>query len=145
MSLWVAPGSVAEESSSGSGGAYTPAHGEPTKVRCEIGTLCVIRTADGFRAIDDVCTHETASLSEGEYYDDTDEIECPLHASRLHLRLPSRPAQARRGSRPSRHFVPPRAHRVSSRQRALIVPGSPDRTAVREDEGRPEAPFRERM
>ena len=86
MSLWVAPGSVAEESSSGSGGAYTPAHGEPTKVRCEIGTLCVIRTADGFRAIDDVCTHETASLSEGEYYDDTDEIECPLHASTFDCR-----------------------------------------------------------
>ena len=88
MSLWVAPGSVAEESSSGSGGAYTPAHGEPTKVRCEIGTLCVIRTADGFRAIDDMCTHETASLSEGEYYDDTDEIECRCtpHASTFDCR-----------------------------------------------------------
>jgi 3-phenylpropionate/trans-cinnamate dioxygenase ferredoxin subunit len=53
----------------------------PTKVHCDLGTLCVIRTAQGFRALDDTCTHETASLSEGDYYDDTDEIECPLHAS----------------------------------------------------------------
>lgn len=67
---------------------------EPTKVECEIGTLCVIRTTDGFRAIDDVCTRETASLSEGEYYDDTDEIECPLHASSFDCRSgepPNRP------------------------------------------------------
>lgn len=54
---------------------------QPTKVQCALGTLCVVRTADGFRALDDECTHETASLSEGDYYDDTDEIECPLHAS----------------------------------------------------------------
>ena len=30
--------------------------------------------------------HETASLSDGEYYDDTDEIECPLHASTFDCR-----------------------------------------------------------
>ena len=28
---------------------------EPTKVECALGTLCVIRTADGFRAVDDMC------------------------------------------------------------------------------------------
>ena len=82
----MAPAERRGRGSYGSGGACPPAHGEPTKVRCEIGTLCVIRTADGFRAIDDVCTHETASLSEGEYYDDTDEIECPLHASTFDCR-----------------------------------------------------------
>ena len=59
---------------------------EPTKVECALGTLCVIRTADGFRAVDDMCPHETASLSEGEYYDDTDELECPLHASTFDCR-----------------------------------------------------------
>lgn len=54
---------------------------EPKQVTCAIGTLCVIRTAAGFRVLDDECTHETASLADGEYYDDTDEVECPLHQS----------------------------------------------------------------
>ena len=47
---------------------------------CSLGTLCVIRTAASAPWTDE-CTHETASLADGEYYDDTDEIECPLHAS----------------------------------------------------------------
>ncbi len=53
----------------------------PRKVDCALGSLCVIRTPAGFRALDDLCSHETASLSEGEFYDDDMEIECPLHAS----------------------------------------------------------------
>ncbi len=59
---------------------------EPKQVVCAVGTLCVIRTADGFRALDDTCTHATMSLSDGDYYDDTDEIECPLHQSTFDCR-----------------------------------------------------------
>lgn len=54
---------------------------EPARVEADVGPLCVIRTVDGVRVLSDTCTHQTASLSDGEYYDDTDEIECPLHAS----------------------------------------------------------------
>lgn len=37
-------------------------------------------------AIDDVCTHEQAYLSEGEFDRDALEVECPLHGSRFCLR-----------------------------------------------------------
>jgi 3-phenylpropionate/trans-cinnamate dioxygenase ferredoxin component len=53
----------------------------PKRVTCAAGKLCVIKTAGGFYVLDDGCSHETASLSEGEFYDDDLEIECPLHAS----------------------------------------------------------------
>lgn len=59
---------------------------EPKQVTCAIGTLCVIRTADGFRALDDTCTHQDMSLADGDYYDDTDEIACPLHQSTFSCR-----------------------------------------------------------
>lgn len=38
---------------------------------------------DSFYAIDDTCTHEEASLSEGTVYDDEDEpqVECPKHGA----------------------------------------------------------------
>lgn len=41
--------------------------------------ICVVRTADAFFALDDLCTHGHAFLSEG--YCDVDEgiVECPLH------------------------------------------------------------------
>ncbi len=37
-------------------------------------------------AIDDVCTHEEAYLSEGEFDPDALEVECPLHGSRFCVR-----------------------------------------------------------
>lgn len=40
--------------------------------------------SDGkYRAIDDTCTHEEASLAEG--WVEGDEIECPLHSARFSL------------------------------------------------------------
>ena len=40
--------------------------------------------ADVF-AISDVCTHEEAYLSEGEFEADELEVECPLHGSRFNV------------------------------------------------------------
>ncbi|WP_412542901.1 bifunctional 3-phenylpropionate/cinnamic acid dioxygenase ferredoxin subunit [Longispora sp. K20-0274] len=48
---------------------------EPVAVFCEGGE---------FFALDDTCTHEEASLSEGFVEDGC--VECPLHASRFSLR-----------------------------------------------------------
>jgi len=36
---------------------------------------------EGFRAIDDVCSHEESYLHEGEVDTDFDTIECPKHGS----------------------------------------------------------------
>ena len=36
-------------------------------------------------AIHDVCTHEEAYLTDGEFEPDELEVECPLHGSRFHV------------------------------------------------------------
>jgi 3-phenylpropionate/trans-cinnamate dioxygenase ferredoxin component len=47
--------------------------------------VAVFRTEDGaVFAIDDTCTHQDASLSDG--WVDGCEVECPLHSSRFDLR-----------------------------------------------------------
>lgn len=47
--------------------------------------LCLARTDDGdYCAVDDECSHEEYSLSEGEVWGD--EIECPKHGSKFNLR-----------------------------------------------------------
>ncbi len=47
--------------------------------------VCVAHTADGgWYAIDDTCTHEDCSLSEGELCDHL--VECPCHGSRFDVR-----------------------------------------------------------
>lgn len=47
--------------------------------------ICVARTPDGdVYAVSDVCSHEEASLSEGELLGF--EVECPLHVSRFDVR-----------------------------------------------------------
>ncbi|MGH7666804.1 MAG: non-heme iron oxygenase ferredoxin subunit [Candidatus Dormibacteria bacterium] len=47
--------------------------------------ICVAHTRDGgWYAIDDTCTHEDCSLSEGELSDHL--VECPCHGSRFDLR-----------------------------------------------------------
>ena len=47
--------------------------------------LCLARTEDGvYCAVDDECSHEEYSLSEGEVWGD--EIECPAHGSKFNLR-----------------------------------------------------------
>ncbi|MGH7920385.1 MAG: non-heme iron oxygenase ferredoxin subunit [Candidatus Dormibacteraceae bacterium] len=46
--------------------------------------LCLARAEDGtYHAIDDECSHEEYSLSEGEVWGD--EIECPAHGSKFSL------------------------------------------------------------
>lgn len=44
------------------------------------------RRGNNVYAIDDVCTHEEAYLTEGEFEPDTLEVACPLHGSRFCVR-----------------------------------------------------------
>lgn len=46
--------------------------------------VCLINLAGEYHAINDTCTHEDASLSDGEITGD--EIECPLHGGAYHIR-----------------------------------------------------------
>ena len=46
--------------------------------------IALFHVGDEFYATSDVCTHEEASLSEGEL--DGDVIECPLHGARFNVR-----------------------------------------------------------
>lgn len=46
--------------------------------------VALFRLADGFFALDDLCTHGNASLSDGQV--DGDEIECPFHGGRFNVR-----------------------------------------------------------
>lgn len=58
------------------------APGEMRKIEIAGRTLCLAHTeGSGFRAIDDRCTHEDESLSEGYLCDDS--VECPAHSSRF--------------------------------------------------------------
>lgn len=41
--------------------------------------IAIFRLADSYFAIEDICSHEEASLSEGEIEDS--KIECPLHGA----------------------------------------------------------------
>jgi 3-phenylpropionate/trans-cinnamate dioxygenase ferredoxin component len=45
--------------------------------------VALFHVGEKFYAIDDTCSHEEASLSEGTVYDDEDEIqvECPKHGA----------------------------------------------------------------
>jgi 3-phenylpropionate/trans-cinnamate dioxygenase ferredoxin component len=62
------------------------APGEMTYV--EVGPkeepVCLINLDGAFYAINDVCTHEDASLSDGTIVGD--EIECPLHGGAFEIR-----------------------------------------------------------
>lgn len=47
--------------------------------------LVGLANVDGeFLAFDDTCTHEEASLTEGEIFDDV--VECPLHGAAFNIR-----------------------------------------------------------
>ena len=41
--------------------------------------------AEGFRAVDDICSHERYHLSDGEVDADDETIECPKHGSTFSL------------------------------------------------------------
>lgn len=56
---------------------------EPEHARVGDYLIGLYRLGDSIYAIDDVCTHEFAVLSEG--FVDGDEIECPLHQARFHI------------------------------------------------------------
>ena len=47
--------------------------------------LSVVNCQGDFFVVDDTCTHEDYSLSEGEVFEDLCEIECPKHASSFSL------------------------------------------------------------
>jgi 3-phenylpropionate/trans-cinnamate dioxygenase ferredoxin subunit len=46
--------------------------------------IAVFKLEDGYYAIDNSCSHEEASLAEGEIEDG--EVECPLHGARFDIR-----------------------------------------------------------
>jgi 3-phenylpropionate/trans-cinnamate dioxygenase ferredoxin subunit len=47
--------------------------------------IALVRVGDEFHAVDDECSHEDYSLSEGEVWADECEIECPRHGSTFDL------------------------------------------------------------
>ena len=58
--------------------------GKPVKIEKDGRTICVARVGDEVFAVDDVCSHSDASLSEGEVTDF--KIECWLHGAEFDLR-----------------------------------------------------------
>jgi 3-phenylpropionate/trans-cinnamate dioxygenase ferredoxin subunit len=83
-----------------------------TQVRVGDLTLCLARGEDGaYYAIDDTCSHEEYSLSEGEVWGE--EIECPAHGSRFHL------ATGAVSGFPATH--PVQAYRVEVRDGDVLV------------------------
>ncbi len=56
----------------------------PFALRIDDQQVCVVRLEDGIFAINDVCTHEYALLSDG-YYEDG-KLECPLHQACFEIR-----------------------------------------------------------
>ena len=55
----------------------------PEQVRAGDAVIALCKVNGTFYAVDDICTHEFACLSDGDI--DGDEIECPLHQARFHL------------------------------------------------------------
>ena len=60
------------------------APGEMKQVRVGRKRIAIVNVGGEYFAIDDTCTHEEASLSEGELYDDI--VECPLHGAAFNVR-----------------------------------------------------------
>ena len=56
------------------------------KMYVELGDepICLINLDGEFYALSDICTHQEASLSDGEIVGD--EIECPLHGGAFEIR-----------------------------------------------------------
>ena len=57
--------------------------GEPKSVTIGGWQVALFKIGDAIHAIEDMCTHEYALLSEG--YVEGDVIECPLHQARFHI------------------------------------------------------------
>lgn len=56
----------------------------PFPVRVNDTPICLVKLPDGIFAINDICTHEYALLSDG-YYEDG-KLECPLHQACFEVR-----------------------------------------------------------
>jgi 3-phenylpropionate/trans-cinnamate dioxygenase ferredoxin subunit len=56
----------------------------PFALRVGAEQVCVVRMPDGLFALNDVCTHEYALLSDG-YFEDG-KLECPLHQACFEVR-----------------------------------------------------------
>lgn len=59
-------------------------HGEMMYVEVGEEPVCLINLEGDYYAISDICTHEEASLSDGEIAGD--EIECPLHGGAFEIK-----------------------------------------------------------
>ncbi len=57
----------------------------PTRVEADGVALCVVRVGNVVHVICDDCSHEEASLSDGEFLAEDMSIECPLHGSCFNL------------------------------------------------------------
>jgi len=62
------------------------ASGEVRRFDVDSTRIALVRIGDEFFALGDRCSHEDYSLSEGEVWPDTCEIECPRHGSMFDLR-----------------------------------------------------------
>ena len=60
------------------------APGEMKQVKVGRTRIAIVNVDGEYFAINDTCTHEEASLSEGELYDDI--VECPLHGAAFNVR-----------------------------------------------------------
>ncbi len=58
--------------------------GEMTYVEVGDAPVCLINYDGDYYALSDICTHEEASLSDGEIVGD--EVECPLHGGAFEIR-----------------------------------------------------------
>jgi 3-phenylpropionate/trans-cinnamate dioxygenase ferredoxin subunit len=61
--------------------------GEARRVVADRIEIAVVNLGNGqFLAVDDICSHAEASLSEGEVDVDDETVECPRHGSTFDLR-----------------------------------------------------------
>ncbi len=61
------------------------ASGEARRFDVDGRRIALVRIGDAFFAVDDECSHEDFSLSEGEVWADECQIECPRHGSTFDL------------------------------------------------------------
>ena len=61
------------------------ASGEARRFDVSGHRIALVRIGDAFYALDDECSHEDYSLSEGEVWPDECQIECPRHGSTFDL------------------------------------------------------------
>jgi 3-phenylpropionate/trans-cinnamate dioxygenase ferredoxin subunit len=59
------------------------APGQMRRVRYNDHPVALFNMDGQFYALDDICSHAEASLSEGEFEDD--EVTCPLHGARFRI------------------------------------------------------------